>query len=49
MIFFNGEITMLGKTEKIASPLFTLVLLFSITGYVLLINLLLPATGMFVK
>ena len=46
MIYFNGEPPML---EKYASPLVTFVILFSITGYVLLINYLVPGCGYFLR
>ena len=46
MIYFNGEISML---EKYASGVVTFVILFSIAGYILIINSLLPFSGCFVK
>lgn len=46
MITFNGEITML---EKYVSPLVTFVILFSITGYVILMNLFIPECNLLIK
>lgn len=46
MIFFNGEINML---EKYASPLVTFAILFSITGYVILMNYFVPVSEWYVK
>lgn len=46
MLCFNGEPPML---EKYASPFVTFVILFSITGYVLVINLLVPVCSWYVK
>jgi len=46
MIFFNGEIPML---EKYLSPLVTVAILFSITGYILAMSVIFPASEWIVK